>query len=136
MDFRLDNGTSSKWCSQYVNIDGGSDDSDYEMTKKILYCIEHVSGQWVISMDDLEDWSASGYQPVYKSTKNVQCPTEIDYKEWEKTLHNTSGWGKSQPPLFTREKLDIFDPIYCFQQVFWLNIRPSMERYKQFLYFL
>ena len=45
---------------------------------------------------------------------------------------HTSGWGKSQPPLFTREKLDMFDP----QQVFWLNIRPSTERYKQFLYFL
>ena len=49
---------------------------------------------------------------------------------------DTSGWGKSQPPLFTREKLDMFDPIYCFQQVFWLNIRPSTERYKQFLYLL
>ena len=51
--------------------------------------------------------------------------------------HNyTSGWGKSQPPLFTPEKLDMFDPIYCFQQVFWLNTRPSTKRYKQFLYFL
>ena len=48
----------------------------------------------------------------------------------------TSGWGKSQPPLFTPEKLDMFDPIYCFQQVFWLNIRPSTKRYKQFLYLL
>ena len=26
----------------------------------------------------------------------------------------TSGWGKSQPPIFTREKLDMLDPIYCF----------------------
>ena len=48
----------------------------------------------------------------------------------------TSGWGKSQPPLFTLEKLDMFDPIYCFQQVFWLNTRPSTKRCKQFLYFL
>ena len=48
----------------------------------------------------------------------------------------TSGWGKFQPPVFTPEKLDMFDPIYCFQQVFWLNIRTSMKRYKQFLHFL
>ena len=87
MDFRLVNGTSSKWCSQYVNIDGGSDASDYEMTKKIPYCIEHGSGQWVISMDDPEDWHGSGYQPVYTSTKDVQCPTEINYAEWENTHH-------------------------------------------------
>ena len=48
----------------------------------------------------------------------------------------TSGWGKSQTLLFTPEKLDMFDPIYCFQQVFWLNIRPSAKRYIKFLYFL
>ena len=48
----------------------------------------------------------------------------------------TSGWGKSQPPLFTPEKLDMFHPMYCLQQVFWLNIRPSTKRYKQFLYLL
>ena len=57
---------------------------------------------------------------------------------WNSYQNNisTSGWGKSQPPLFTRDKLDMFDPIYYFQQIFWLNIRPSTERYKQFLYFL
>ena len=50
--------------------------------------------------------------------------------------YHTSGWGKSQPPLFTPEKLDMFDLIHCIQQVFWLNIRPSMKRYNQFLHFL
>ena len=99
MDFRLVNGTSSKWCSQYVNIDGGSDASDYEMTKKIPYCIEHGSGQWVISMDDPEDWHGSGYQPVYTSSKNVTCPTEINYDEWENTLHYW--WHRAQQNMLT-----------------------------------
>ena len=40
-----------------------------------------------------------------------------------------SGWGKSQPSLFTPEKLDMFDPIYCFKQVFWLNIRPPISTF-------
>ena len=60
----------------------------------------------------------------------------MKYQDGRNDQHTTSGWGKSQPPLFTPEKLDMFDPIYCFQQVFWLNIRPSTERYKQFLYLL
>ena len=98
MDFRLVNGTSSKWCSQYVYINGGFD-YDYENTKKVPYCIEHGSGQWVISMDDPEDWHGSGYQPVYKSTKNVTCPTEINYDEWENNLHYE--WHRAQDNMLT-----------------------------------
>ena len=95
--FKLVDGTSSKWCSQYVDIKYGSDEwihatdgcTDEMITGQhnIPYCIEHGSGQWVISMDDPEDLHGSGYQPVYTSSKNVTCPTEINYYEWENTHH-------------------------------------------------
>ena len=95
--FKLVDGTSSKWCSQYVYIN--SNVLNYEQTKNFLYCIEHGSGQWVISMDDPEDWHGSGYQPVYTSTRNVQCPTEINYDEWENTQNYW--WHKAQENMLT-----------------------------------
>ena len=67
----------------YIN---GSGFNNYEATKNFSYCIEH-SGQWVISIDHPDDNWGSGYQPVYTSTMNVNCPTEIKYDEWDNTFH-------------------------------------------------
>ena len=40
---------------------------------------------------------------------------------------------KTQPPFFSPENLNMFGPIYCFQQVFWLNIRLTTSPFKQYL---
>ena len=74
----------------YIN---GNGFNNYEATKNFSYCIEHdagnysYSGHWVISIDHPDDNWGSGYQPVYTSTKNVNCPTEIKYDEWDNTWH-------------------------------------------------
>ena len=74
----------------YIN---GNGFNNYKATKNFSYIMEHYSynysysGHWVISIDHPDDNWGSGYQLVYTSTKNVNCPTEIKYDEWDNTWH-------------------------------------------------
>ena len=87
INFTLVSGTSNKWCADKVYINGNNY-NNYEATKNFSYCIEQYdSGQWVISIDHPDDNYGSGFTPVYTSTMNVNCPTEIKYDEWTNTFH-------------------------------------------------
>ena len=49
----------------------------------------------------------------------MKCIVKSIVKNFENKTNATTGWCKNKVPFFSRQRIFILDPIYCFQQVFW-----------------